>query len=113
MTTVETGRQAEMVAADFLRRKGCAIVAQNWRTKWCEIDVIAQRDKVVYFCEVKYRQTNAQGGGLDYITPQKLQRMRFAAESWVHMHGWTGEFQLSAIEVSGQDFRITNVVKDL
>lgn len=113
MTSFETGRQAEAQAAVFLQHKGCAIIGQNWRTRWCEIDVIAQRDNVVFFCEVKYRRTNLQGSGLEYITPKKIVQMRFAAESWVHMHGWRGEYQLCAIEVSGADFRITNVVKDL
>lgn len=113
MTTFDTGRQAEATAAAFLEHKGCAIVAQNWRTKFCEIDVIAQRGNVVFFCEVKYRRTDHQGSGLEYITPKKLHQMRFAAEAWVHLHHWTGEYQLCAIEVSGADFRITGVVKDL
>ncbi len=113
MTTTQTGRQAEHVAADFLRLKGCEIVAQNWRTRMCEIDVIAYRDNIVYFCEVKYRATARHGAGLDYITDKKLQQMRFAAESWVHKNGWRGEYQLCAIEVSGPQFRITAVVKDL
>jgi putative endonuclease len=113
MTTFDTGRQAEKVAAEYLKRQGCAIVSTNWRTRFCEIDVIAQRDKVVYFCEVKYRKTDAQGAGLDYITPKKLQQMRFAAESWVHLAGWKGEYQLSAIEVSGPNFQVTSVIKDL
>jgi Holliday junction resolvase-like predicted endonuclease len=113
MSTTETGRRAETVAADFLRLKGCTVIAQNWRTRMCEIDVIAYRDTVVYFCEVKYRKTARQGAGLDYITPKKLQQMRFAAESWVHKNSWRGEYQLCAIEVSGAQFSITAVVKDL
>ena len=113
MTTVDTGRRAEAVAAHFLEYKGCVIVAQNWRTRWCEIDVIAERDRVVYFCEVKYRVNARQGHGLDYITPKKLQQMRFAAELWVATYGWRGEYQLCAIEVSGPQFAITNVVKDI
>jgi len=113
MTSTETGRRAEAVAADFLERKGCVVVAQNWRTRMCEIDVIAERDQVIYFCEVKYRANARQGSGLDYITPKKLQQMRFAAESWVHAHGWRGEYQLCAIEVSGPRFQITAVIKDL
>ena len=113
MTTFDTGRQAEATAAAYLKRQGCAIVAQNWRTRWCEIDVIAQRDKVVYFCEVKYRRTDNQGAGLDYITPKKLQQMRFAAEAWVHLTNWKGEYQLAAIEISGPEFHITSVIKDL
>jgi uncharacterized protein (TIGR00252 family) len=113
MKTFDIGRQAEAAAAAFLERKGCTVIVQNWRTRWCEIDVIAQKDTTMYFCEVKYRSTSQQGTGLDYITPKKLQQMRFAAEMWVHQHSWQGEYSLCAIEVSGREFRVTAVVKDL
>jgi hypothetical protein len=39
--------------------------------------------------------------------------MRFAAEAWVHLTHWRGEYQLCALEVSGPEFKITNVIKDL
>lgn len=113
MSPTETGRRAESIAAEFLRVKGCEIIAQNWRTRWCEIDVVAARAQTIYFCEVKYRASARQGYGLDYITPKKLRQMRFAAESWVHRYSWQGDYQLCAIEVSGPSFRITAVVKDL
>lgn len=113
MTTFDSGRRAEQVAADYLLRNNCQILEQNWRTRWCEVDIVAQRQRIVYFCEVKYRVRSTQGGGLDYITPKKLQQMRFAAEMWVHANKWTGDYQLCAIEVSGPGFQITNVVKDL
>lgn len=113
MNTTEAGRRAEAVAADFLEHKGCAILERNWRTRWCEIDVIAERSGIVYLCEVKYRRHDHQGSGLDYITPKKLRQMQFAAELWVAKHNWSGDYQLCAIEVSGLSFRITNVVKDI
>ena len=113
MTTFDTGRQAETAAASYLKQQGYAIIDQNWRTKFCEIDVIAKRGDVVYFCEVKYRQTDRQGSGLEYITPQKLQQMGLAAEAWVHFFNWPGEYQLCAVEVSGSDFEITGFVHDL
>jgi len=113
MTTFDTGRRAEAVAAEYLKRRGFAVVAQNWRTRWCEIDVIAQKGQAVYFCEVKYRHTSRQGAGLDYITSQKLQQMRFAAEAWVHLTHWRGEYQLAAVEVSGPDFAVTSFVEEL
>jgi Holliday junction resolvase-like predicted endonuclease len=113
MTTFETGRLAEAAAAAFLVRKGFVILNQNWRTRMCEIDIIALRDTELCFCEVKYRQTNRQGSGLEYITPKKLAQMRFAAQSWVHAHAWQNDYQLAAIEVSGPKFHITNAVKDL
>lgn len=113
MTTVESGRRAESVAADFLERKGCKIANRNWRTRWCEIDVVATQGNVVYLCEVKYRVSMAQGSGVEYITTKKLHRMKFAAEFWVVSHNWQGEYQLCAIEVSGKEFRITGVFKDV
>lgn len=113
MNTFDTGRKAEAIAADFLEYKGCTIVAQNWRTRWCEIDIVAERHGTIYFCEVKYRSHKRQGAGLDYITPQKIRQMRFAAEIWIAQYYWTGEVQLCAIEVSGQGFQITRVIKDL
>jgi uncharacterized protein (TIGR00252 family) len=113
MTTFEVGRRAEVAAAEFLKAKDCKIIEQNWRTRFCEIDIVACRGNVVYFVEVKYRRSNAYGSGLEYVTPKKLKQMRFAAESWLHAHAWRGEFQLCAIEVSGENFRVTNAVKDL
>ncbi|HUS26456.1 MAG TPA: YraN family protein [Nevskiaceae bacterium] len=113
MSTFETGRKAEAAAAAFLQRNDCTIIDQNWRTLRCEIDIIAKRQNVIYFCEVKYRVSDRQGSGLDYITPKKLNQMRFAAETWVHSNKWKGDYQLCAIEVSGPHFRITRVVKDL
>jgi uncharacterized protein (TIGR00252 family) len=113
MNTTETGRRAEAVAAKFLERKGCRILQRNWRTRWCEIDIVAERAGVAYLCEVKYRRHDRQGNGLDYITPKKLRQMQFAAEFWVTKNSWAGDYQLCAIEVSGPAFRITQVVKDI
>lgn len=113
MTNFSTGRQAEAAAAEYLTRQGYTVVQQNWRTRWCEIDIVASHRRAMYFCEVKYRRTDNEGGGLDYITPKKLQQMRFAAEFWVQANNWRGEYQLLAIEVSGPDFQITNCIQDL
>lgn len=37
--------------------------------------------------------------------------MHFAAESWVYVHNWRGDFRLAAIEVSGKAFRVTAALK--
>lgn len=113
MNTFETGRKAEGVAAAFLKHKSCEVIHQNWRTRWCEIDIVAKRENILYFCEVKYRHHSRQGSGLEYITRKKLEQMMFAANFWIARYQWTGDYQLCAIEVSGPRFAITNVVKDL
>lgn len=113
MTTTSTGRQAESKAAEYLKQHGFTVLEQNWRTRYCEIDIVARKDQTVYFVEVKYRTSDSWGGGLDYITPNKLKQMGFAAEIWVSANKWQYDYQLAAIEVGGKDFVVTNFLLDL
>ena len=101
MKTTSIGRAAEAAVAQYLKGQGFAIIAQNWRSRWCEIDIIAQKAKVVYFVEVKYRSSLSHGGGFEYIVPGKIRRMRFAAEFWTVQNCWEGECRLYAAEVNG------------
>lgn len=112
--STNTGKQAEDSVCTFLRARNYDILANNWRTRWCEIDIIVHKQNVVYFVEVKYRQNNRHGVGLDYITSKKLQQMHFAAEMWMHMHSQlTAEYRLAAAEVSGSDFTVTAWIDDV
>lgn len=113
MTNFAHGREAEAAAAAYLEKQGYAIIEQNWRTRYCEIDIVARKKKTVYFVEVKYRQNEAQGQGLEYITPKKLGQMRFAAEMWVQEHDWKHDYDLAAIEVSGPGYEVTNFLSEL
>lgn len=83
-TSKSIGDRAEDEAANHLVRLGHDIVARNWKTKYCEIDIVSRKDKTLYFTEVKYRRQSNQGGGLAAITPKKLNQMRYAADFYVH-----------------------------
>lgn len=110
MTTTEIGRRAETAAAVYLVTHGFAILARNWRTRWCEIDLVARRHDTVYFVEVKYRAQANWGSGLDYITPAKLRQMKFAAQFWQSTNRYVGNCQLLAMAVGGPDFLIERAV---
>lgn len=79
-STKEVGDRAENKVTDYLRLYGHTIMERNWKTKFCEIDIISQYDGTIYFTEVKHRKTDSQGGGIAAITPKKLRQMKFAAE---------------------------------
>ena len=113
MSTTSTGRAAEDAAAKYLLSQGYEILEQNWRTRWCEIDIVAKSGEVVTFFEVKYRKSEQWGSGLEYITSKKLSQMRFAADFWVSSHNWSGDYRLGAIEVTGTTFQITNVLPEI
>lgn len=113
MTNYAVGHIAEEYAANYLKKQGYKIIALNWKTKYCEIDIIAQKKKRIYFIEVKYRESDHQGSGLEYITPAKLRRMRFAAEIWVLENKWSKDYTLGAIEMSGYDYDVIQFLTDL
>ncbi len=102
-TTKRIGDDGESRASHFLQTHGFEIIDRNWKTRYCEIDIIAKQNEVVYFVEVKTRKTDTYGTGLDYITPKKLEQMRFAAEMWVQANKWQGDYQLAAIGITGDD----------
>lgn len=95
-TTKAIGNAAETTAANYLKSTGYSILDRNWKTKYCEIDIIAVRNQVTYFVEVKYRSGSQQGGGLAAITPKKLQQMKFAAEMYIKNNPPSGDVQLMA-----------------
>lgn len=98
--STEVGNQAESSVCDYLIENSFTIIERNWRTRMCEIDIIARKNDVTYFVEVKYRSTEYQGGGLEYITPKKLHQMQFAAQCWVQEHNYEGDWELSGVEVA-------------
>lgn len=108
----QSGHEAEKVAAEYLQSQSFEIIEVNWKTPVCEVDIIARKQNVVYFVEVKYRQGSSQGLGLDYITPKKLQQMNFAASCWVQENNYDGDYELSAIEMSA-DYKINNFIPEI
>lgn len=101
--TTEQGQIAETAVAGLLEQQGFEVIDRNWKTRVCEIDIVAQKDKVVYFVEVKYRSSPSQGMGFEYIAGQKLKKMNFAAEIWRQTYGCDGDYRLMAAAVSGAD----------
>jgi putative endonuclease len=52
-----------------------------------DIDLVARRDDLIVFCEVKARRSAAYGGGAAAVTPAKQTQVRTLAESWLRAAG--------------------------
>jgi uncharacterized protein (TIGR00252 family) len=113
MTNYSTGHLAETAAAEYLVRHGYEVITQNWRTRYCEIDLIVQKNNTLYFIEVKYRKNENQGSGLEYITPQKLKQMTFAAQMWLSDNEWDGDYNIAAIELTGPSYEVASFIDEL
>ena len=58
MQTKELGNNGEQLVCSLLEEEQFTIVKRNYTTRWGEIDIIAQRDELMVFVEVKTRKQN-------------------------------------------------------
>ena len=77
------GAQAEGLAADFLERRGLAILARNFRTRRGEIDLVARDGDTLVFVEVRLRARSDFGGAAESVTARKQQRIVSAAQAYL------------------------------
>lgn len=70
----DLGRKGERLVVDYLVERGYRIRALNYRQRFGEIDIIAQKDTVVAFVEVKLR-LNRYFNLSEVVTPAKQQKI--------------------------------------
>ena len=69
------GKQGEDLAVEALRRRGYAILARRYRTRFGEIDIVAEDAGAVVFVEVKARATHRCGSAAEAVTAWKRRRI--------------------------------------
>ncbi len=77
------GEIGEEVAANFLRRKGVAIRARNFRVKNGEIDIIGDEEGTLLFVEVKTRTGEYYGRAAGAVNFRKQQKIIAAAQIYL------------------------------
>lgn len=79
MSTRDSGNWGERLVADDLHARGFSIRETQWRCRYGELDIIAERDGVLVFVEVKLRSSVQYGQPREFVTPAKQKRLRAAA----------------------------------
>lgn len=77
------GDIGEEFASQMLENSGYRIIARNFATKQGEIDIIAIKDGVIHFVEVKTRTGCQYGYPSDAVTKIKQDRIRKAAQQYL------------------------------
>jgi putative endonuclease len=82
-TRAVAGANAEALAAQFLARRGLAIVERNWRRRCGELDLVARDGGTLVFVEVRLRRGGDFGGAAASITGTKRARLIKAANLYL------------------------------
>jgi len=80
------GSYGENLAARWYEEHGYVLVSRNWRCREGEIDLVLTRARLLVFCEVKTRSSNAYGSPAAAVTPAKQARLRKLGMRWIDAH---------------------------
>ncbi len=83
-TKSEFGAWAEDYVAQYLELKKYKILTKNYKKPWGEIDIVAEKDKILIFVEVKASKKELAGFEPENrINPEKLRRLYRAVQTYL------------------------------
>lgn len=95
----DLGRKGESLAKMLLENTGYEILDENWTHGKAEIDLIAYKDRVIIFTEVKTRTGNFFGEPEDFVDNRKQKLMAQAADEYIYLMDHQGEVRFDIIAI--------------
>ena len=95
----DLGRKGESLAKTLLENSGYEILDENWTHGKAEIDLIAYKDRVIIFTEVKTRTGNFFGEPEDYVDNRKQKLLAQAADEYIYLMNHQGEVRFDIISI--------------
>jgi len=104
------GAWGEQMTAKYYERAGFQIIGMNYLKKWGEIDVIAKKDEMIHFIEVKtvsyetkadleWAVSHGTWRPEENVTAYKIKKLSRAIESWLLEYKWEGKWQIDVVAV--------------
>jgi putative endonuclease len=93
------GREGESLAAAWLRQNGFVVLHQNWRFARVELDIVAVRDGVLHFIEVKTRRSLAFGEPEESVSRGKLRHLLKAGAAYQYEYPQWKRVQYNVLSI--------------
>ncbi|WP_333803056.1 YraN family protein [Sulfurospirillum sp.] len=101
--SLKIGIEAEEKASSYLVKEGYRLLARNFHSKFGEIDIIALKDNVLHFYEVKFSKNYDP---ITRITPSKMIKIIKTVNYYLMIHPSTYDYQIDAILVTPENIEI-------
>lgn len=96
---IDTGKTGEKIAVDYLTGQGFTLLEKNWRHGHWEVDVIASKEKVLHFIEIKTRRSRKFGYPEEDVTRKKVVNLINAAEEYLIQHQPNSRIQFDILSI--------------
>jgi putative endonuclease len=97
---ITRGKEGEELALAFLRKMDFDILTCNWRHSHYEIDIIAVKDGVIHFVEVKTRHSMTFGYPEESVTRKKFASLKKGAEYFMRSFPARNRLQFDILAIS-------------
>lgn len=101
------GRWGEALAAEWLERQGCVLVAANWRCRFGEIDLIVRDGDFLCFVEVKLRKNKNYGQAGEFVDLRKQRKLTTTAQLYLSWHPTQLQPRFDVVEIYAPQGRDT------
>jgi len=91
------GSLGETIARSYLKKKGYKIIEQNYKTKYAEIDIIAEHKKMCVFIEVKTKAGERFGTPEETLEQKKIHKLVKNAHAYTARKGYQGLYRIDAV----------------
>ena len=98
---MQTGVDGEAVAAEYLEKKGYAVLERNYRYRKAEVDLIVRKGNWLVFVEVKTRSNNSFGFPEEFVDREKEENVLLAAAEYMYRLNWEGNVRYDIVAVLG------------
>lgn len=112
MSQANQTKKAIIAASVYLELRGFTILERNYRRPNCEIDIIASRDSVVYFVEVRNQNDYEDTNSVSLALVTKHRQTVWGAHIWLEESKWLGKHVLAAVELSGPDCSVMGFIEN-
>ncbi|MDB5205562.1 MAG: YraN family protein [Flavisolibacter sp.] len=99
-THIDAGKAGEKLAATWLAQNGFTILQHNWRFSHYEIDLIATKNNLLHFIEVKYRSSNWGGYPEEAVNQKKIKDLLKAIDQYLFLNPQHDNFHLDILAIT-------------
>jgi putative endonuclease len=99
-THIDFGKLGEQLAEDFLVHRGYTILYRNWRHSRYEIDIVALKNDLPHFVEVKTRSSTDFGEPEESVNKKKIRFLLQAADEFLFQHPEYNNFHVDILSIT-------------
>ncbi len=109
----DIGRHGEALALDYFANKNYEILHKNWRESHWEVDIIAVKEGILHFIEVKTKTTNKYGYPEDEVSKSKIKFLINSAEAYLFIYPQWQRIQFDILAITLKPKQVFFLIEDV